>query len=397
MNASPKGLEDRHAPQRVLMAPGPSNVHPRVIQALIEPLVGHKDPSFLDALEETAGLLRAVYQTRNDATFALPATGGSGMEAALVNVLEAGDTIVVANAGFFAQRMVEICGRLAGVEVVEVPGAWGHPVDREALRQAIDRYRPRAVAVVHGETSTGVEQPLDGLAAECHALDALLIVDAVATLGGVRLPVDELEIDVCFSGSQKCLSAPPGMSPVSVSERAMWAIEHRHTPVASWYLDLGLHARLWASEHAYHHTSPVLSVYALREALRLVLEEGLSARIQRHCLHALALSAGISALGLEQFACGGYRMPSVVTVVAPPEVSTQAVRTYLLDSLNLEISVGLGVFAERIWRIGVMGHSAQQANVMLVLTGLEQALRCQGYAPSGSGMAAAAQVYAQST
>jgi alanine-glyoxylate transaminase/serine-glyoxylate transaminase/serine-pyruvate transaminase len=396
MNVRLNPPEDRHAPQRILMAPGPSNVHPRVIQALIEPLVGHKDPSFLQAMEETAALLREVFQTRNRATFALPATGGSGMEAALVNVLEAGDTVIVANAGFFAQRMVDICSRLTGVKVVVVPGAWGGPVDRDALVEAIAQHHPRAVAVVHGETSTGVLQPLDGLAAVCHAQNALLLVDAVATLGGVSLPVDELDIDVCFSGSQKCLSAPPGLAPISVSERAMHAIEHRHTPVASWYFDLTLHARLWDSGHAYHHTSPVLSVYALREALRIVLEEGLEARVARHCLHSMALTAGIESLGLEQFACDGYRMPSVVTVMAPAGVSALEVRRQLLDALNLEISVGLGNHAEDMWRIGVMGHSAQQANVMLLLAGLEQALRNDGFVPGGSGTAAAAEVYARS-
>ncbi|MBV9595822.1 MAG: aminotransferase class V-fold PLP-dependent enzyme [Chloroflexi bacterium] len=393
MNVSLNAPEDRHAPQRILMAPGPSNVHPRVIQALIEPLVGHKDPSFLAAMEDTAALLREVFQTRNRATFALPATGGSGMEAALVNVLEPGDTVVVANAGFFAQRMVDICTRLTGVNVVVVPGAWGEPVARDAVLSAIRQHRPRALAIVHGETSTGVEQPLEGLAAECHAQDALLVVDAVATLGGVRLPVDEWEIDVCFSGSQKCLSAPPGMAPITISDRAMRAIEARHTPVASWYFDLRLHARLWDTDHSYHHTSPVLSVYALREALRLVVEEGVDARIARHCLHAMALGQGIEALGLQQFACQGFRMPSVVTALTPAGVSARAVRKLLLDSLNVEISVGLGERSDGMWRIGVMGHSAQQANVMLVLTGLEQALRCVGLTPGGSGARAAAEVY----
>jgi alanine-glyoxylate transaminase/serine-glyoxylate transaminase/serine-pyruvate transaminase len=393
MNVRLNTPEVRHAPQRVLMAPGPSNVHPRVIQALIEPLVGHKDPSFLEALEETATLLREVFQTHNRATFALPATGGSGMEAALVNVLEAGDTVVVANAGFFAQRMVDICSRLTGVNVVVVPGAWGAPVDRDALVEAIGQHHPRAVAIVHGETSTGILQPLEGLASVCHAQDALLLVDAVATLGGVSLAVDDLDIDICFSGSQKCLSAPPGLAPITVSERAMHAIEHRHTPVASWYFDLGLHVRLWEPGHAYHHTSPVLSVYALREALRLVLEEGLEARLARHCLQSMALTAGVEALGLDQFACAGFRMPSVVTVVAPPGVSALAVRKQLLDALNLEISVGLGEHADDMWRIGVMGHSAQQSNVMLLLTGLELALRSQGCAPAASGTSAAADVY----
>jgi alanine-glyoxylate transaminase / serine-glyoxylate transaminase / serine-pyruvate transaminase len=381
------------APQRILMAPGPSNLHPRVIQALIEPLVGHKDAYFLDLLDETASLLRDVFQTRNAATFALPATGGSGMEAALTNVLEPGDSIVVGSAGFFAQRMVDIGARLSGVNVVTIPGPWGLPLDNAVLLDAVRQHRPRALAVVHGETSTGIEQPLKGLGDACHELDALLIVDAVATLGGVRVPVDELGIDVCFSGSQKCLSAPPGLAPITLSERAMKVIEERRTPVQSWYLDLGLHSRLWGQEHIYHHTSPVLSVYALCEALRIVLEEGLQARFARHCLQAVALSAGIEALGLRQFATEGYRMPSVVTIVAPPGVSARGVREELLDDLNLEISTGLGDHADNMWRVGIMGHSAQRANVMLLLDGLELSLRRHGFTPAGAGTLAAAAVY----
>jgi alanine-glyoxylate transaminase/serine-glyoxylate transaminase/serine-pyruvate transaminase len=367
-----------HPPERVLMAPGPSNLHPRVLQALIEPLVGHKDPYFLDLLEETADLLRGVFQTRNATTLALPASGGSGMEAALVNVLEPGNTVVIANAGFFAQRMVDICMRLADVNAVVLPGPWGEPVPLEVLAQAIDEHRPHVVAVVHGETSTGVEQPLRGLAELCHAAGALLLVDAVATLGGVPLAVDDVGIDVCFSGSQKCLSAPPGLAPITVSERAMRRIASRRTPVQSWYFDLGLHARLWGHEHSYHHTSPVLQLYALREALRLVQEEGLQARFERHCLHFSALSAGVAAMGLSQFAAASHRVPSVVTVLAPEGVSALAVRKQLLDELNLEISAGLGEHADSMWRVGIMGHSAQRANVMLLLSGLEQALGCSG-------------------
>jgi alanine-glyoxylate transaminase / serine-glyoxylate transaminase / serine-pyruvate transaminase len=377
------------APERVLMAPGPSNLHPRVIQALIAPLVGHKDPYFLGVLEETADLLRSAFQTRNATTLALPASGGSGMEAALVNVLEPGDTVVIANAGFFAQRMVDICMRQRDVNVVVLPAPWGEPVPMDVLVQAIREHRPRVVAVVHGETSTGVEQPLGGLSEQCHAAGALLVVDAVATLGGVHLPVDELGIDVCFSGSQKCLSAPPGLAPITVSERAMQSIVSRRTPVQSWYLDLGLHARLWGPDHSYHHTSPVLQLYALREALRLVIEEGLEARFARHCLHFTALSAGIAAMGLSQFATAACRVPSVVTVLAPSGVSALAVRKHLLDELNLEVSAGLGERADSMWRIGVMGHSAQRSNVMLLLAGLEQALGASG------AIAAAARVYAR--
>ena len=370
--------EQFYAPERILMAPGPSNLHPRVVRALIAPLVGHKDAYFLGLLERTAMLLRDVFQTRNRATLALPTSGGGGMEAALVNLLEPGDTVVIGVAGFFAARMVEICRRLAHVNVVVVDGPWGSPVDPGSLADAVRQNRPKVLAVVHGETSTGVEQPLAGLAEICRDHDAFLVVDAVATLGGVHLPVDELGIDVCFSGSQKCLSAPPGLAPITVSDRALDAISRRKTPISSWYLDLSLHHRLWDSEHIYHHTSPVLNLYALYEALRLLQEEGLEARFARHCLHASALSAGLAAMGLSQFAAPGHRVPSVVTVKAPPGISALAVRHQLIDELNLEISAGLGDYTDRMWRVGIMGHSAQRANVMLLLSGFEQMLQLSG-------------------
>jgi alanine-glyoxylate transaminase/serine-glyoxylate transaminase/serine-pyruvate transaminase len=376
------------------MAPGPSNVHPRVAQALIAPLVGHKDPYFLGLLEETSALLQKVFQTRNRATLALPTTGGGGMEASLVNVLEPGDTLVIGDAGFFAHRMVDIACRLTGVNVVVVPADWGSPVDNDALIDAVRLHRPRVLALVHGETSTGVEQPLEGLSEVCRDHDALLVVDAVATLGGVPLPVDELGIDVCYSGSQKCLSAPPGLAPITLSQRALHSIERRRSPAQSWYLDLGLHARLWDAEHIYHHTSPVPNIYALYEALRLIDEEGLEERFARHCLHAAALGAGLEALGMPRFAGAAHRVASVVTVLAPTGVSALAVRTELLQNLNLEISAGLGDYTDRMWRIGVMGHSAQRANVLLALVGLEQALRRHHFEPLASGVAAAEAIYA---
>ncbi len=356
------------------MAPGPSNLHPRVVQALIAPLVGHKDPYVLDLMGDIATLLRRVFETRNLATFALPTTGGGGMEASLVNFLEPGDSVVIGDAGFFAHRMVDIAERLPGVNVVLVRGAWGTPVDNAELIEAVHEHRPRVLAVVHGETSTGVEQPFDGLADVCRETGALLVVDAVATLGGARLPIDELGIDVCYSGSQKCLSAPPGLAPITLSDRAVQALEARSTPVQSWYLDLGLHARLWGPEHIYHHTSPVANLYALYEALLLIDEEGLEARFARHCSLSASLRAGLECLGLKQFAAPPYRLPSVVTVHAPSGVSALALRTQLLDSLNIEISAGLGEYADHMWRIGIMGHSAQKANVNLVLSGLKEFL-----------------------
>jgi alanine-glyoxylate transaminase / serine-glyoxylate transaminase / serine-pyruvate transaminase len=380
-------------PQRILMAPGPSNLHPRVLAALIAPLTGHKDPYFLDVMEETAPLLRQVFQTSNRATLALPATGGSGMEASLINLLEPGDTVVIGNGGFFAHRMVDIVQRLPGVTAVVVDGPWGSPVDTDKVIDVVRNQRPRVLAMVHGETSTGVEQPLAGLGDVCHAVDALFVVDAVATLGGVAVAVDELGIDICYSGSQKCLSAPPGLAPITLSERAMQAIADRRTPVQSWYFDLGLHARYWDTEHIYHHTAPILNVYALREALRMIDEEGLDRRFKRHQLHSAALSAGLEALGLRLFAQPEYRVASVVTVLAPPEVSSAAVKQMLLEEFNVEIGGGLGEYADHMWRIGVMGHSAQQGNVMLLLAALEHSLKRQGFAPNGSGIAAAEEIY----
>jgi alanine-glyoxylate transaminase / serine-glyoxylate transaminase / serine-pyruvate transaminase len=380
-------------PQRILMAPGPSNVHPRVLQALIAPLTGHKDPYFLAVMDETAALLREVFKTSNRTTLALPATGGMGMEAALINVLQPGDTVVIGRAGFFAHRMVDISERLNGVKIVVVDGAWGSPVANDALIEAVRTHRPRVLAMVHGETSTGVEQPFDGLGDVCREVGALLVVDAVASLGGVALAVDELGIDICYSGSQKCLSAPPGLAPITLSDRAVASIDARRTPVQSWYMDLSLHARFWDTEHIYHHTAPILNVYALREACRMIVEEGVDARIARHQLHFRALCAGLEALGLRLFADPAHRLSSVATVLAPATVSASVVREMLLDELNLEIGGGLGDYADRMWRIGIMGHSAQQSNVMLLLAALEQALSRQGYVSKSSGTAAAEAIY----
>jgi alanine-glyoxylate transaminase/serine-glyoxylate transaminase/serine-pyruvate transaminase len=375
------------------MVPGPSNLHPRVLQALLAPLTGHKDPYFLAAMDETVDLLRQVFATENRCVIALPATGGSGMEASLVNLLEPGDTLVVGSAGFFASRMVEIARRLPDVKTIVVNSKWGAPVDRDELLAAVRRHRPRVLALVHGETSTGVEQPFEQLGAACREVGGFLVVDAVATLGGIPLPIDTLGIDVCYTGTQKCLGAPPGLAPTTVSDRALAHIESRRVPVQSWYLDFALHHRFWDVEHIYHHTAPILNVYALREALRLILEEGLNARFARHALHATALRAGLDALGLRQFAAPAHRLTSVVTVLAPDGLSAAAVRNTLLEDYNLEISGGLGEYADRMWRIGIMGYSAQRANVMLLLVGLEAALRRQGFHPAANACESADAVY----
>ncbi|HZU06791.1 MAG TPA: alanine--glyoxylate aminotransferase family protein [Chloroflexota bacterium] len=377
------------APPRLLMAPGPTNLPPAVLQALIAPLTGHKDPAYLQVMDDLAALLRDVFVTHNAVTLALPGTGGAGMEACLVNLLEPGERVVIGVNGLFGERMVEIARRI-GAEVVPVPAEWGQIVEPDAVRRALADGRTKLVALVHGETSTGVHQPVEEIAAIAREYEALLALDAVATLGGIPVLCDQWGVDLCYSGSQKCLSAPPGAAPVTVSARGMEAIRHRRTPVASWYMDLSLHERYWLGERIYHHTAPVLTMYALREACRLVLEEGLEARWARHARLGRALMAGLEALGLQLFAAPPYRLATVAAVRVPEGVDDARVRGLLLDEFGIEIAGGLGPYAGRLWRIGVMGYSASEPNITLVLAALAEALRREGWrADGGAGVAAA--------
>ena len=376
-------------PARILMAPGPTNLPPAVQQSLLSPLVGHKDPAYLRVMDETADLLRAVFLTRNENTVALPGTGGAGMEAGLVNLLEPGDRVLIGVNGLFAERMVEIARR-NGADVVPIEAEWGQTIEPEAIRQALAQKRTKLVAIVHGETSTGVLQPIPEIARLCHEHGTLLAVDAVATLGGIEVACDEWDVDLCYSGSQKCLSAPPGAAPMTVSARAMEAVSARKQPVASWYYDLSLHDRYWRGERIYHHTAPVLTIYALREACRLAVEEGLPQRWARHERLSRALVAGLEALGLELFAAPEHRLPTVAAIRVPEGVNDARVRGILLEDFGIEIAGGLGAYAGRMWRIGVMGYSASAANVSLVLAALEHALRREGRSvEGGAGVAAA--------
>jgi alanine-glyoxylate transaminase / serine-glyoxylate transaminase / serine-pyruvate transaminase len=387
--AEPRLHETLVTPARVLMAPGPTNLPPAVLQALIAPLTGHKDPAYLKVMDETADLLRRVFCTQNGVTLALPGTGGAGMEACLVNLLEPGDRVLIGMNGLFGERMVEIARR-NGAEVVPLEAEWGRIIEPDAIRRALAEKRTKLVALVHGETSTGVLQPVREIVDMVHEQGALLALDAVATLGGIAVPCDEWDVDLCYSGSQKCLSAPPGAAPLTVSERGMAAIRDRRTPVASWYMDLSLHEKYWLGERIYHHTAPVLTMYALREACRLAIEEGLEVRWARHEQLFGALVAGLEALGLELFAAAEYRLPTVAAIRVPEGVNDAKVRGVLLDEFGIEIAGGLGAFAGRMWRIGIMGHSASQANVVLVLAALEHALRQQGRSvEGGAGVAAA--------
>lgn len=391
------GFNELQLPNRILLGPGPSNVHPRVLQAMLTPMLGHLDPDFWPVLDEIRDLLRRVMGTSDNLTLPLPATGTAGMEASFCNVVEPGDLVVIAVNGFFGERMAQIATR-CGAEVHRVEIPWGKPVLPEALEEALKTQgQVKAVGVVHAATSTGVLSPLQELAPVVHRHDALLIADAVTSLGGVEFAMDDWGIDVCYSGSQKCLGAPPGLSPISISPRALAAIKNRHTPMQSYYLDLITLERYWSETRAYHHTSPILMLYAFREALRLIMEEGLENRWQRHATLAAALRAGLQGLGLELFADADYRLNPLTTIVIPPGVDGAQVQRLLYRDHNIEIGGGLGELGGKIWRIGLMGDSCKASNVLLVLSALEQVLSQLGYRQAdGAGVAAAQNVLATS-
>ena len=391
----PRYLSEFVPPLRLLMGAGPVNVHPRVSRAMSAPLVTHLDPAFADALDDVRTMLRLVFRTENELTWPIAGTGTASMEAALAAVLEPGDKLVAGTNGAFTRRAGEVA-RALGADVIEVSEAFGAPVDPEAIRRELARHEQvKAVIICHGETSTGVLTPLVELARVAHEADALFIVDAVTTLGGVELLVDEWEIDVCFSATQKCLGCPPGLGPITLSQRAIEAMADRQTPVAGFYLNVG-HLGNYFRKGAYHHTAPVPMIYALREALRIVLEEGLEERWRRHSVNAAALRAGLRAIGLELCAAEGYQLPSLTTARVPDFVDGPAVRQFLLDEHGIEIVGGLGDQAKTIWRIGLMGYNSTSRDVATLLVGLEEALAAQGFEfPPGAGLAAARDVLRQ--
>jgi alanine-glyoxylate transaminase/serine-glyoxylate transaminase/serine-pyruvate transaminase len=378
---------DWNPSQRVLMGPGPSNVHPRVLQAMAQWTIGHLDPEFLVLMDETMELLRMVYRTRNPLTFAVSATGSAGMEATFVNMLEPGDRVVIGVNGVFGERMCDVAGR-CGAEVRRVEAPWGRILDPEDMAKAIRETSPKLVAVVHAETSTGVRQPLDEIRKAAHQADALLLVDCVTSLGGVDVRIDEWGIDLAYSGTQKCLSCPPGLSPVTFGERALEVFDRRKSKVQSWYLDIGMIRRYWGGERLYHHTAPVNAVYGLREALRLIAEEGLDNRTRRHARNAAALHAGLEAMGLQLFAQEGCRLPSLTTVCVPEGCDEAALRGALLSEFDLEIGGGLGPVKGKVWRVGLMGETSSARNVLYFLSCLERLLKRQGVRV-GSGLEAA--------
>jgi alanine-glyoxylate transaminase/serine-glyoxylate transaminase/serine-pyruvate transaminase len=379
---------------RILLGPGPSDVHPRVLGALAAPLLGHLDPQFLAIMNETQELLRKTFRTANSLTFPVSGTGSAGMETCVVNLIEPGDCMVVCVNGVFGQRMTDVAQRSgAAVTVIERP--WGEVFDLGQIRETLQRVRPKVLGIVHAETSTGAWQPLEGLGKLCHESDTLLLVDTVTSLGGVPVETDAWEIDAIYSGTQKCLSCPPGLAPVSFSLRAVQAINGRKTKVQSWYLDMTMVQRYWGEERFYHHTAPISMIYALREALRLIDEEGLEARWARHRRNHRALKAGLACLGIGYAAQEGHQLPTLNAVRIPLGVDDLATRKRLLAEFGIEIGGGLGDFKGKAWRIGLMGYSSRENNVLLLLAALEQCLLAQGVSvPGGAGVAAANQVYA---
>ena len=376
-------------PYRLLMGAGPSNVDPRVLRAMGSSLLGHLDPGFLGAMDDVRSMLRYVFQTENPVTLPISGTGTAGMEAAIVNIIEPGDTFVMAINGFFGQRLGEIASR-NGANVVPIEHEFGMPVDPARLRETLKGLNNvKAVGVVHAETSTGVLTPLKEIADAAHAAGALLVVDAVTSLGGVELRTDEWGVDVCYSCTQKCVGAPPGLAPLTMSPRAMEVVQTRSTKVRSFYLDLTELGSYW-DRRAYHHTAPISMIYALREALRLIVEEGLEARWERHLLCAAALRAGAAAMGLSIVADVDVSLPSITAVVAPEVVNEAEARKHLLEVHGVELSGGLGPLAGKVWRIGLMGHNSTAPNVLTVLGALEDAMAQQGYeTQAGAGVAAA--------
>ena len=376
-------------PNRLLLGAGPCNVHPRVLQAMSSSLLGHLDPHFLGVMDDVRSKLRYVFRTENPVTIPISGTGTAGMEAAIVNVIEPGDTFVMAANGYFGQRLADIAER-NGANVVFVGHEFGEAVDPARVKEALATSgKVKAVGIVHAETSTGVASPIKEIADIAHEAGALLIVDAVTSLGGVELHVDEWGIDICYSCTQKCIGAPPGLAPFTMSPRAMEVVTNRKSKVRSFYLDLTELGSYW-DRRAYHHTAPISMIYALQEALTLVTEEGIENRWLRHKSNAAALRSGLNAMGLSIVADASIALPSVTTVRSPDSVNEADARKFLLENHNIELSGGLGPLAGKVWRIGMMGHNSTANNVLMVLSALEEALASQGFEiNSGSGVAAA--------
>ncbi len=366
-------------PQRILMGPGPSDVAPQVLKAMATPLLGHLDPQFLTIMNDVMEMLREVFQTKNQMTIPMSGTGSAGMETVFVNLVEPGDKVIIGVKGLFGQRMVDVAKR-CGAEVIAVEAEWGTIIEPAQIKEALEANPGvKVVALVHAETSTGVLQPLQEISQMTHSAGALFVVDAVTSLGGIEVGIDKNQIDACYSGTQKCLSAPPGLAPVTFSPRAGEVIANRKTPVQSWYLDLSMIQSYWGKERLYHHTAPITMNYALRETLRLVLAEGLENAFTRHQTLGSELQAGLVNMGLKLVVDAEYRLPQLTAVYIPEGVDDLSVRKQLLEKYSIEIGGGLGAFKGKVWRVGLMGYACNRRNVTVFLAALEQVLKEQGY------------------
>jgi alanine-glyoxylate transaminase/serine-glyoxylate transaminase/serine-pyruvate transaminase len=388
-------MEHFHAPRRLLLGPGPSTVHARVLQAMSTSLVGHLDPAFLNVMNDVQAGLRHLFATMNRFTIAVSGTGSAGMEAAVVNIVEPGDAVIVGVNGVFGTRLAAIVERCGGKAIrIEVP--WGQIIEPNMIAEKLQQSGPvKAVALVHAETSTGAWQPIEAISAICQKHHTLLIVDAVTSLGGIPVEVDQWGIDVCYSATQKCLSCPPGLAPLTLNERALSVVKNRRTPCQSWYLDLSMIADYWTEHNrAYHHTAPISMLYALREALRVIEEEGLPSRFARHRLNSRALLAGLMAIGLDPLPSSDYRLPTLLCVTVPASIDEGAVRSQLLERFGIEIGGGLGPLKGKVWRIGLMGESSTEANVLTLLNALEEIGIQRGWVSTpGIALQAAAHTY----
>jgi len=377
-------------PIRTLLGPGPSSIHPRVQMAMSAPLVGHLDPYFTSLMDDTVALLRYVFRTQNKLTFPVSGTGSAGMEAAFDNFLEPGDVAVIGVNGLFGERMVDNAQR-TGATVIPVTAEWGKIIRPEDIEKALkSQKKVKLLSLVHVETSTGALQPLLDASKLAKQYEALYLVDTVTSLAGHEVAVDDWGIDICYSGTQKCISCPPGLAPFTVNQKALDTLQKRAQKVKSWYLDLALLSAYWVTGRVYHHTAPVSMIYAIHEALALIAEEGLEARVKRHLKNGAAFHAGIEAMGLKLHAEAGHRACSLTTVRVPQGVDEAKVRQGLLNEANIEIGAGLGPLRGQVWRIGLMGYASSEENVVLLLNELEKQLTKQGYRPEpGAGVAAA--------
>lgn len=359
------------------------------------PLLGHLDPEFVALMDETQNLLRYVFQTQNKLTMAVSGTGSSGMEAVVVNLIEPGDKMLVCINGVFGARMADVAER-AGAAVTTIERPYGEVFDPQEIKDAVRRTGPKVVGIIHAETSTGAWQPVEEIARIAHEAGALIAIDTVTSLAGVPVEIDAWDIDAVYSGTQKCLSCPPGLAPVSFGPRAAEVINTRKTKIQSWYFDMSMIQKYWGNDRVYHHTAPINMNYALREALALVVEEGLEARHARHALNARALKAGLAAMGVGVWTAQGHQLPQLTCARIPDGIDDLAVRKRLLKDWGIEVGGGLGSLKGKAWRIGLMGYGSRQANVTILLGALETCLRDLGHTlEAGASLAAASEVYRQ--